>query len=65
MSKTKGQGHQRKNALSAAVRMACAGCKQRAAAADGTIASLPGVISGACVPCMFAKTSVVLVYLFI
>ena len=55
-----------KNALSAvvtpgSVRMVCARCKQRAAAADGTILYLPGVISGACVRCMFGKTSLALV----
>jgi len=33
-----------------------------AAAADGTIPSLPGVISGACVRFMFGKTSLALVY---
>jgi len=51
LSKVKGQGHQKqKNALTAAdtpgsVRMVYAGCKQRAAEADDTILSLPGVIS--------------------
>jgi len=41
--------------------MVCACCKQRAAAADGTIASLLGVIVGVCVRCMFGKTSLALV----
>jgi len=37
--------------------MECAHCKQCHVAADGTIPSLPGVISGACVQFMFGKTS--------
>ena len=48
------------NALSS-IRMVCARCKQRAAATHGTIPSLPGVISGACVRCMFGKNSLALV----
>jgi len=44
------------------VRMVCARCKQRAAAADSTIPSLPGVISGACVLFMLGKTSLALVF---
>jgi len=41
--------------------MVCSCCKQRAAAVDGTIASLPGVILGACEWCMLGKTSLALV----
>ena len=57
-----------KNALSApvtpsSVRMICARCKLHAAAADGTIATLlGGVISSACVRCMFGNTSLALVF---
>ena len=42
------------------VRMVCAGCRRLQAAADGTIPSLPGVISWACVQFMFGKTSLTL-----
>ena len=62
-SNVKGQGHQgQKNALSAPVtpRQHTNG-KQRASAADGTISSLPGVTLGACVRCMFGKTSLAIV----
>ena len=50
-----------KNALSAAdtpgcVRMICARCKQRPAAADGPISWLPGGVFGACVQCMFGES---------
>jgi len=46
-------------------RMVYACCKQRAATVDGTISSLLGVISGACVRCMFDKTSLTLVSCFL
>ena len=60
-SEVKGQGYQGQKthcALPSAgsVRMVCAGCKRRQAAADGTIPSLPGVISGACVWFVFGKS---------
>jgi len=45
--------------------MVCARGKQRAAAVDGTIAPLLGVISGACVRRMFGKTSLALVVVVI
>ena len=59
-----------KNALSAAitpgsVQMICARCKQCAAAEDGTIASLPGVISGDSVRCVWSNifsSSILLVF---
>jgi len=56
-----------KNAFSApvnpgSVRMICARCKQRVAAADGTIPSLPGVTSGlACGVCLVKHDLVVAV----
>jgi len=43
------------------IRMVCACCKQRHAAADGTIPSLPGVTLEACIWFMFGKTSLALV----
>jgi len=56
-----------KNALSTLITprqhangMCC--CKQHAAAADGTIPSLPGDNFGACVQFMFGKTSLALVH---
>ena len=78
--KVKGRGHQgQKTCLplpspSGSVRMVCARCKQRAAAAGGTTwngavrkpptSPLPGwrVISGACMWCTFGKTSLALVF---
>ena len=69
--KVKGQGHQGqkraqrcRHLLAAYEWYALAAIKQRAAAADGTIASLPGVTSGTCAQCMFGKTSLALVYPF-
>jgi len=52
---------------SGSVQMVCTRYKQHASAADGTIPSLPGVISGACVRFMFGKTSLapVFIYLFL
>jgi len=58
--KVKGQGHQgQKNAPSTpgSIQMVCTRCKQRAAAADGTIPSLPEGDFGACMRFMFGKTS--------
>jgi len=64
-SKVKGQDHQGQDALCTPItpnseRMEHACCKYRHAAADGTIPSLPGVISAACVRFVFRKTSSVL-----
>ena len=64
-SKVKGQVTRDKNALGTAItpgsdRMEGVRCKWCHEAADGTIPSLPGVISAACVQFMFGKTSLAL-----
>jgi len=51
--------------LPGSVRMVCARCKQCAAAADGSLHRCLGVISGACVWCMFGKTFLALGFCFL
>jgi len=68
-STVKGQGHQgQKERIvyshhhsSGSVQMERARCKQHHAPAEGTIPSLPSVISAACVRPMFGKPSLALV----